>query len=160
MDGKPCPIPKRVGIVHKVGSPGATETAKLVAAFLAQKGVAVAADEPDAGRTADLLVVLGGDGTLIHAARLLGGRPVPILGVNCGKVGFLSKAESHEMESVLAQLLAGDYTFEERMRLEATVLPGGDPAGGGRRPLAGGAGGGPWCAAVPGTGDLRGTGRG
>jgi len=54
---------------------------------------------------------------------------VPILGVNCGKVGFLSKAESEDTETVLAQLLAGDFTLEERMRLEATVLPGGDPAG-------------------------------
>lgn len=79
--------------------------------------------------TTDVLVVLGGDGTFLRAARAVSAVDVPILGVNCGKVGFLSKAESHEMESVLAQLLAGDYTFEERMRLEATVLPGGDPAG-------------------------------
>ena len=77
----------------------------------------------------DVLIVLGGDGTFLRAARAVSEVDVPILGVNCGKVGFLSKAESEEMESVLELLLAGDYTFEERMRLEATMLPGGDPAG-------------------------------
>ncbi len=79
--------------------------------------------------TTDVLVVLGGDGTFLRAARAVSAVDVPILGVNCGKVGFLSKAESEGMESVLALLAAGDYALEERMRLEATVLPGGDPAG-------------------------------
>ncbi|MFO0585273.1 MAG: NAD(+)/NADH kinase [Anaeromyxobacter sp.] len=122
MDGKPCPIPKRVGIVHKVGSPGATETAKLVAAFLAQKGVAVAADEPDAGRTADLLVVLGGDGTLIHAARLLGGRPVPILGVNMGSLGFLTEVPQSELYAALEMVLAGHAVVSERMKLQVNLF--------------------------------------
>jgi NAD+ kinase len=79
--------------------------------------------------TTDVLIVLGGDGTFLRAARAVSAVDVPILGVNCGKVGFLSKAESEEMESVLELLRVGDYAFEERMRLEATVLPGGDPAG-------------------------------
>ena len=79
--------------------------------------------------TTDTLIVLGGDGTFLRAARAVCEVDVPILGVNCGKVGFLSKAESEDMESVLELLLAGDYTFEERMRLEATVLRGGDPQG-------------------------------
>lgn len=79
--------------------------------------------------TTDVLIVLGGDGTFLRAARAVSAVDVPILGVNCGKVGFLSKAEGDEMESVLGLLLKGDYSFEERMRLEATVLPGGDPEG-------------------------------
>lgn len=79
--------------------------------------------------TTDVLIVLGGDGTFLRAARAVSAVDVPILGVNCGKVGFLSKAESEEIESVLELLRIGDYAFEERMRLEATVLPGGDPAG-------------------------------
>ena len=77
----------------------------------------------------DVLVVLGGDGTFLRAARAVCEVDVPILGVNCGKVGFLSKAESEDIERVLAMLLAGEYTLEQRMRLEATILPGGDPAG-------------------------------
>ena len=67
--------------------------------------------------TTDALIVLGGDGTFLRAARAVSEVDVPILGVNCGKVGFLSKAESEEMESVLGLLLAGEYTLEPRMML-------------------------------------------
>ncbi len=76
----------------------------------------------------DVLVVLGGDGTFLRAARGLAAVDVPILGVNCGKVGFLSKAESHAMESVMGQLVDGSWTIERRMMLEVRLLPGGDAA--------------------------------
>ena len=72
--GHPCPVPRRVGIVPKVTSAEATETAHFVAQFLRAKGVEVLTDEEAIGRDADLVVVLGGDGTLIHAAALLDGR--------------------------------------------------------------------------------------
>jgi len=122
MDGKPCPIPRRVGIVHKVTSAGATETSKLVATFLAHKGVDVAQSEEDAGRTADLLVVLGGDGTLIHAARLLAGRPVPILGVNMGSLGFLTEVPQSELYAALEMVLAGKAVVSERMKLRVNLF--------------------------------------
>lgn len=122
MDGKPCPIPRRVGIVHKVTSAGATETSKLVATFLAHKGVDVARSEEDAGRTADLLVVLGGDGTLIHAARLLAGRPVPILGVNMGSLGFLTEVPQSELYAALEMVLAGRAVVSERMKLRVNLF--------------------------------------
>lgn len=122
MDGKPCPIPRRVGIVHKVTSAGATETSKLVATFLAHKGVDVAQSEEDAGRTADLLVVLGGDGTLIHAARLLAGRPVPILGVNMGSLGFLTEVPQSELYAALEMVLAGRAVVSERMKLRVNLF--------------------------------------
>ena len=77
MDGHPCPVPKRVGIVHKVSSAEASETALYVRQFLESRKIEAIVDETEVGRTADLVVVLGGDGTLIHAAALLGGRPVP-----------------------------------------------------------------------------------
>lgn len=75
----------------------------------------------------DVLVVLGGDGTLLRAAHAvaLSEADVPMLGINLGKVGFLSKAEAHELERVLGRVLEGDYTLEERMALEARVLRGG-----------------------------------
>jgi len=52
---------------------------------------------------------------------------VPLLGVNLGKVGFLSKAEAHELEPVLTQLVAGQYALKERMALAGSILPGGGP---------------------------------
>jgi NAD+ kinase len=78
----------------------------------------------------DIVVVLGGDGTFLRAARAVARVDVPILGVNLGKVGFLSKVEAGELENVLAQLAAGHYRLDERMALEAQILPAGRPAEG------------------------------
>ena len=75
--------------------------------------------------TTDVLVVLGGDGTLLRAARAVIQVDVPLLGLNLGKVGFLSKVEANELEAVLAKLAAGEFTVDERMALEAKLLPGG-----------------------------------
>ena len=75
--------------------------------------------------TTDVLVVLGGDGTLLRAARAVIQVDVPLLGVNLGKVGFLSKVEAIELEAVLAKLVAGEFTIDPRMALEARLLPGG-----------------------------------
>ena len=75
--------------------------------------------------TTDVLVVLGGDGTFLRAARAVTEIDVPILGINLGKVGFLSKAEAHELEPVLGRIANGEYALEERMVLEGRILPGG-----------------------------------
>ena len=75
--------------------------------------------------TTDILVVLGGDGTLLRAARAVVEVDVPLLGVNLGKIGFLSKVEANELEVVLAKLKAGEYALDERMALEARIYPGG-----------------------------------
>lgn len=73
----------------------------------------------------DVLVVLGGDGTFLRAARAVAAIDVPILGVNSGRVGFLSKAEPDALDEVLGAVVAGDVTYEERMALEARLLPTG-----------------------------------
>ncbi len=75
----------------------------------------------------DMLVVLGGDGTFLRAAQAVAAVDVPILGVNLGKVGFLSKAEANELEPMLERLLAGQYGLRERMALTGRILPGGRP---------------------------------
>ena len=72
--------------------------------------------------TTDFLLVLGGDGTLLRAARAVIQVDVPLLGVNLGKIGFLSKVEAGELEAVLVKLSTGDYTIDPRMALEARIL--------------------------------------
>jgi NAD+ kinase len=77
----------------------------------------------------DALVVLGGDGTFLRAARAIAEIDVPMLGINLGKVGFLSTVEANELESVLAMLRDGRFTLEERMALEARILRNGAAEG-------------------------------
>lgn len=73
-----------------------------------------AEDLPD---SIDILIVLGGDGTMIHAARLLDGRKVPILGVNMGSLGFLTAVKVAEVYPILERMMKDDYEVEERMML-------------------------------------------
>jgi NAD+ kinase len=75
--------------------------------------------------TTDALVVLGGDGTFLRAARAVAEVDVPLLGINLGKVGFLSKAEAGDLETVLERIAAGEFTFDERMVIEGRILRGG-----------------------------------
>ncbi len=75
----------------------------------------------------DVLVVLGGDGTFLRAARSVAEVDVPLLGINLGKVGFLSSAEAHELERMLDRLAAGQYTLRERMALAGDILADGQP---------------------------------
>jgi NAD+ kinase len=74
----------------------------------------------------DVLVVLGGDGTFLRAARAVAAVDVPILGVNSGRVGFLSRAEPIQLETTLETLVRGDWDPEPRMVLEAGILSGGN----------------------------------
>jgi NAD+ kinase len=78
-------------------------------------------------RTTDALVVLGGDGTFLRAVRAVAEVDVPILGINLGKVGFLSKAEAGELDAVLAKIVAGRYVIDERMALDGRILRDGRP---------------------------------
>jgi NAD+ kinase len=77
--------------------------------------------------TTDALVVLGGDGTFLRAVRAVAEVDVPILGINLGKVGFLSKAEAGDLDAVLARIQAGEYQIDERMALEGVILRDGRP---------------------------------
>ncbi len=76
------------------------------------------------------LIVLGGDGTFLRAATAVAEVDVPLLGVNLGKVGFLSKVEAACIETVLGQLVAGEFSIESRMALHAEIHPGGKPDAG------------------------------
>jgi NAD+ kinase len=70
----------------------------------------------------DVLITLGGDGTLLRGARLLDGRPVPILGINLGRLGFLTSCAGDGLADALRRISAGDYNVERRMALEANAL--------------------------------------
>ena len=70
----------------------------------------------------DLVCVLGGDGTFLRTARAIGGSGVPALGVNLGRVGFLAKVESDDLERALDQVEAGDYSVEDRFRIAARIV--------------------------------------
>jgi NAD+ kinase len=82
---------------------------------------AVAAADTDIINRADLIVVLGGDGTMLGAARQIGKRETPILGINLGTLGFLTEAPTEEAMATLARVAAGDYEVDRRIMLEATV---------------------------------------
>lgn len=77
----------------------------------------------------DLLVTLGGDGTLLWGARLVAGLGVPVLGINLGHMGFLTSVTLDGMEEALEKLFLGDYVLDSRSTLEAAVVG----AGGGSR---------------------------
>lgn len=70
-------------------------------------------------------IVLGGDGTLLHASRDLMDLDIPLIGVNFGHLGFLAEVEADAVEDMVARLMRDDYLIEERMMLEATVLRNG-----------------------------------
>ncbi len=76
-------------------------------------------EELDAHTEIDALLTLGGDGTLLRGAKLLGGRSVPIIGVNLGRLGFLTSCSAQDVESSLRRFRAGDFAAESRMTLTA-----------------------------------------
>ena len=123
---------RRIGLAYNPTNDDAVELAERAAGWARQHGLdewAVQAGDLDRLLselpTTDVLLVLGGDGTFLRAVRGVALVDVPILGLNLGKIGFLSKAEAHELQSVLERLVAGAFRIEERMSLVGTILRGG-----------------------------------
>jgi NAD+ kinase len=87
----------------------------------------------DLADVADLVVAIGGDGTMLYASRLVAGRDIPLLGINRGRLGFLADITPGEMLRRLDEVLAGDFVEERRLMLEAVIDNGSGPA---RRALA------------------------
>src|SRR5262245_19805791 len=81
----------------------------------------IASLEDQAASTADLAVVIGGDGTLLAAARLLGSRQVPIVAINYGSLGFLTEVTLDEMYPALDRVLGGQFVAEERMMVDVQI---------------------------------------
>jgi NAD+ kinase len=126
---------KRIGIFAKRHNEDAVSLADEVVAWLVDREIEVFVDEvlakamPDMhgypGQTipplVDMVVVLGGDGTLLSVARLVGDLRTPILGVNLGSLGFMTEITRSELFPMLEQVLVGDFTVSERMRLLAVI---------------------------------------
>lgn len=122
-----------VGLVTKHEEPKAAEMAAWLVPWLKERGKQVLVErgaarvggrscsKQEIARRADLVIVLGGDGTLLSVARLVERPHVPILGVNLGGLGFITEVAVDELESVLSMTLAGNYTVEKRMTLEVLV---------------------------------------
>lgn len=83
----------------------------------------LAGDDP-AIQGGGAVVCLGGDGTILRAVRILKGAPVPVVGVNLGRVGFLSEIEYADMYPAMERLIAGDFNVDERMMLKCVVKAG------------------------------------
>lgn len=86
------------------------------------RGVAAHPQHLEIDPDVELIVVFGGDGTILRGAELSRGSGVPLLGVNLGRVGFLAEAEREEMSEVVERIVARDYSVEERMTLEVDVF--------------------------------------
>jgi NAD+ kinase len=135
---------KRVGIVVKPHHPEALKTLCSVIDWLHQRGIALVGGpeiereriEHETGcavevvesdklaASVDLMLVLGGDGTMIATARMLGDTEVPVLGVNYGGLGYLAEFRIEELYTALEAILAGNYTVEQRVMLAVELLRG------------------------------------
>ena len=125
-------------LVAHTGRPAARRTGRAVADMLLAAGIALRVLEPEAAELGcagavvvppspaaaagtEMVVVIGGDGTLLRAAELARGAGVPMFGVNLGHVGFLAEAEPEDLADAVAQIVAGDYSVQERMTVDVTV---------------------------------------
>lgn len=139
---------KRVGIVLKPHQPDALKTMCELVSWLAERNLSLVGG-PEIEREAiakttgctvaeveteqlaanvDLVLVLGGDGTMIAASRLIGNTEVPVLGVNYGGLGYLAEFRIEELYAALESILSGDYKLDKRVML-AVELSGVGPAG-------------------------------
>jgi NAD+ kinase len=129
-----------IGCIGAIVKPNITSAWPVVAdmgKWSSERGIEVLAEE--AGRKfldnhitiatrgeiahrADLIVVLGGDGTMLATARLIGGRNVPVIGVNFGLLGYLTEFSVEELFPTLDRVLEGNYRIDSRMRLDAQVM--------------------------------------
>jgi NAD+ kinase len=99
-------------------------SALVEADSVAQVGAGTGASKADMIARAELIVVLGGDGTLLSVARLMQERPVPILGVNLGGLGFLTAVTTDELMPMMEGILKGNFRVDQRMTLAVALRRG------------------------------------
>ncbi|MDP2682649.1 MAG: NAD(+)/NADH kinase [Deltaproteobacteria bacterium] len=126
---------KRIAVIAKLTKPEAVKVSQDVIKWLIERGMEVYLDTELGGRLnwsksysrtelpglVELMVVLGGDGTMLYTARLIGEKKVPILGVNLGGLGFLTAITMEEIYTVLERVIRDDFETEERMMLNIEI---------------------------------------
>lgn len=130
---------KRIGIICKIGRPEPLEILKDFLPWLRMKGFDVFVDSETAEllnidgylrsqipSMVDMIIVLGGDGTMLSVARLVGNRGIPILGVNLGGLGFITEVNRDEIFDATEKVLSGSCSIEERIMLSAIVFRSGE----------------------------------
>ena len=129
---------KTYGIIAKRNKPEALSLSRAIREWLEMRGIKTVVDRTVAESMgcsnpvdvkeipshAELLIVLGGDGTLLSVARLKGVEAIPILGINLGGLGFITETFKEETFQVLEKIVAGDFETEKRLMLKATVYRG------------------------------------
>ncbi|MGE5238390.1 MAG: NAD(+)/NADH kinase [Chloroflexota bacterium] len=131
---------KKIGIIGKTGRPDAVAVVKGFLPWLQERGCEVFLDLDTASSLnvpgyprdqiptlAEMIVVLGGDGTMLGAARLIGDRGTPIMGVNLGGLGFITEVNREDIFDAFEHVLSGACTVEERIMLDAHVYRDGEP---------------------------------
>ncbi len=126
---------KTIAIVGRIDDQRVAAPMRSLASHLTKSGVQVIAgsdvasqlgietiEESSLAAKADLVVAVGGDGTILYAANLMHGHDKPLLGVNRGRLGFLADVLPDDMLEVIDRVLAGDYTSESRLLLDATIV--------------------------------------
>lgn len=126
---------KKIGVVSKAGHPEPSRLLKDLLPWLKARGCDVFLDKETAESLnisghqrsqipalVDGIIVLGGDGTMLSVARLVGERGIPVLGVNIGGLGFLTAVHRDDVYEVLERVIGGECPVEERMMLTARVL--------------------------------------
>jgi NAD+ kinase len=133
---------RSVLLVTHTGRPGAVRSAQLVLSRLSDAGISARVLDSEAeelqfagvdvmpvsgaaAEGAEMVIVLGGDGTLLRAAELARPSGTPLLGVNLGHVGFLAEAERADLAATVDKVASGDYGVEERMTLDVVVRENG-----------------------------------
>ncbi|HET9059847.1 MAG TPA: NAD(+)/NADH kinase [Acidimicrobiales bacterium] len=123
-----------IGLVAHVGRPEAARVAEQTKSWLVEEGhqartfpqlgpaVLGPGEAADEVKDLDLLVSLGGDGTMLRAVGLVLGTGVPVLGVNFGRFGYLTAAEPDGLNAAVCRFLDGDFELEKRMTVQATVV--------------------------------------
>jgi len=125
---------KRVAILGRHEDPRVAEPITVLSEYLGQAGVEVLAaedmslgiearrlPEPDLADTADLIIAIGGDGAMLYAGQLARRGDIPLLGINRGRLGFLADVTPEEMLDSVGHVLAGEFTTDKRLVLEATL---------------------------------------
>ena len=129
---------KTVGIAANSTKPESRQRLAELLHVLTENGVTALLDSEAAGlagragqslheigRQADLIFVLGGDGTILRVARELAGTPTPMLGINLGSLGFLTSVRSEDLASATKQILRGEFDVSERFTIQTTLIRAG-----------------------------------